>query len=234
MSRRRELDRQRATARAVSERFSSSGRCCSARTARTTPPVLLIDELDRADEEFEGYLLELLVGLPGHDSRARHDPRRPTRRSSSSRPTGRARCTTRSSGAASTSGLTTRSSKRSCGSSRKGPGGAARLAAQVTAFVQELRAARSTRRPACRRRSTGPRRWLRSTGRRLDAAIVDDTLGILLEAPRRCDRREGPASRGACGPCPGKRVTRPEGRAYTIPKGGPTRDGCRPDLQVGE
>jgi MoxR-like ATPase len=25
-----------------------------------TPPVLLIDELDRADEEFEGYLLELL------------------------------------------------------------------------------------------------------------------------------------------------------------------------------
>ena len=28
--------------------------------ARTTPAVLLIDEIDRADEEFEGYLLELL------------------------------------------------------------------------------------------------------------------------------------------------------------------------------
>jgi MoxR-like ATPase len=27
---------------------------------RTRPPVLLIDEIDRADEEFEGYLLELL------------------------------------------------------------------------------------------------------------------------------------------------------------------------------
>src|SRR5687767_8453325 len=28
--------------------------------ARTRPAVLLIDEIDRADEEFEGYLLELL------------------------------------------------------------------------------------------------------------------------------------------------------------------------------
>ena len=27
---------------------------------RDRPPVLLIDEIDRADEEFEGYLLELL------------------------------------------------------------------------------------------------------------------------------------------------------------------------------
>ena len=30
------------------------------RDGRPRPPVLLIDELDRADEEFEGYLLELL------------------------------------------------------------------------------------------------------------------------------------------------------------------------------
>src|SRR6187399_701062 len=29
--------------------------------ARTRPAVLLIDEIDRADEEFEGYLLELLA-----------------------------------------------------------------------------------------------------------------------------------------------------------------------------
>jgi MoxR-like ATPase len=29
--------------------------------ARTQPPVLLIDEIDRADEEFEGFLLELLA-----------------------------------------------------------------------------------------------------------------------------------------------------------------------------
>ena len=30
-------------------------------TSRTTAPVLLIDEIDRADEEFEGYLLEFLA-----------------------------------------------------------------------------------------------------------------------------------------------------------------------------
>ena len=29
--------------------------------ARSRPAVLLIDEIDRADEEFEGYLLELLA-----------------------------------------------------------------------------------------------------------------------------------------------------------------------------
>ena len=51
--------------------------------ARTRPAVLLIDEIDRADEEFEGYLLELLsefqITIPG----ARHRPRRRIRRSSS-------------------------------------------------------------------------------------------------------------------------------------------------------
>ena len=37
----------------------SSGRC-SPRSAAPSPPVLLIDEVDRADEEFEAFLLELL------------------------------------------------------------------------------------------------------------------------------------------------------------------------------
>ena len=35
------------------------------------PVVLLIDEVDRADDEFEAFLLEFLVGLPGDDPRAR-------------------------------------------------------------------------------------------------------------------------------------------------------------------
>ena len=35
-------------------------------------PVLLIDELDRADEAFEAYLLEILSRLPGDDPRTRH------------------------------------------------------------------------------------------------------------------------------------------------------------------
>ena len=49
---------------------------------RERPPVLLIDEIDRADEEFEGYLLELLsdfqVTIPeiGTHSRRRAAGRR--------------------------------------------------------------------------------------------------------------------------------------------------------------
>ena len=37
-------------------------------SARTRPAVLLIDEIDRADEEFEGYLLELLSDFPDLDT----------------------------------------------------------------------------------------------------------------------------------------------------------------------
>ena len=67
------------------------------------PPVLLIDELDRADEPFEAYLLEVLadfqVTIPelGPIVAVRL-------RSSSSRRTARARSTTRSSAAVSTNG----------------------------------------------------------------------------------------------------------------------------------
>jgi MoxR-like ATPase len=50
----------------IEERRSSrsvtcwSGRLLEAIRRRIEPPVLLIDEVDRADEEFEAYLLELL------------------------------------------------------------------------------------------------------------------------------------------------------------------------------
>ena len=62
--------------------------------ARTRPAVLLIDEIDRADEEFEGYLLELLaefqITIPELGTvRATEPPL------SSSPRTARARCTTR-------------------------------------------------------------------------------------------------------------------------------------------
>ncbi len=39
-------------------------------------PVLLIDELDRTDEPFEAYLLEVLAEYSGDDPRAWRDPRR--------------------------------------------------------------------------------------------------------------------------------------------------------------
>ena len=59
------------------------------------PPVLLVDEVDRADDEFEAFLLEILSDYVDHGARARRAPRRRCRRSSSSRRTAPATCTTR-------------------------------------------------------------------------------------------------------------------------------------------
>ena len=47
------------------------------------PAVLLIDEIDRADDDFEAFLLELLGGRERDDPGARHDHAPRTRRSSS-------------------------------------------------------------------------------------------------------------------------------------------------------
>ena len=57
------VDRQTAAARELfSEEFLIKRPLLQAISSRADrPPVLLIDELDRADEEFEGYLLEVLA-----------------------------------------------------------------------------------------------------------------------------------------------------------------------------
>ena len=75
---------------------SCSGRCCGrSTTGGGPPPVLLIDEVDRADDEFEAFLLEILSDYADHGARARHVPRRACRRSWCSRRTAPATCTTR-------------------------------------------------------------------------------------------------------------------------------------------
>jgi len=56
-----QVDRERATADLFSERFLIKRPLLQAiDESRKKAPVLLIDELDRADEEFEGFLLEML------------------------------------------------------------------------------------------------------------------------------------------------------------------------------
>ncbi|MEK7807179.1 MAG: MoxR family ATPase, partial [Chloroflexota bacterium] len=56
------VDRQTAAADLFSEEFLIKRPLLQAiDESRQRPPVLLIDELDRADEEFEGFLLELLA-----------------------------------------------------------------------------------------------------------------------------------------------------------------------------
>ena len=56
------VDRRKAAAELFGEEFLIKRPLLQAISSRAErPPVLLIDELDRADEEFEGYLLELLA-----------------------------------------------------------------------------------------------------------------------------------------------------------------------------
>ena len=60
--------------------------------------MLLIDEIDRADDEFEAFLLEVLSDLPGQRPGDRHHLRRRRRRWWCSPPTAPGSCTTRCGG----------------------------------------------------------------------------------------------------------------------------------------
>ncbi len=118
-------------------------------------PVLLIDELDRTDEPFEAYLLEVLsdfqVSIPELGPIVAEDPAH--RRSS--RRTARARSTTRSSAAASTTGSTI---PMRCASSSI-------LRRKCPARAGDRWRARSSRsrsgcaRWTCSRRRASPKRW---------------------------------------------------------------------------
>ena len=142
------------------------------RALRERPAVLLVDEIDRADDEFEAFLLEVLstyeVTIPELGTIAR----RACRRSSCSPRTGPARCTTRSSAAASTTGSTipawpARSRSSAAGCPRCRPA----LAEQVARSVQRIARARSAQ-AAGRRRDPRlgprPRRARRRATRRRD------------------------------------------------------------------
>jgi MoxR-like ATPase len=148
---------------------------------RSRPPVLLIDEIDRADEEFEGYLLELLsefqitipelgtiraavppvVVITSNRTREIHD-----------------------------------ALKRRCVYSwidypdaaterriidAKVPGVSARLAEQVTAFVQELRQAELYKTAGVSETLDWVAALVALNREQLDSATVEETLGILLK-----------------------------------------------------
>ena len=108
---------------------------------RQSPAVLLVDEVDRADDEFEAFLLEVLSTYQVTHPRARHRQRRDARRSWCSPPTAPASCTTRSSGAASTTGSTTPAwPARSRSSAAGRPRSPRSWPARWSGVVQELRA----------------------------------------------------------------------------------------------
>jgi MoxR-like ATPase len=148
---------------------------------RERPPVLLIDELDRADEEFEGFLLELLsdfqITIPELGTIRAEKP--PTVIITSNR--------TRELHDA---------LKRRCLYfwidypdfekelriiTAKVPNAPARLAAQVTSFVQELRTAELYKVAGISETLDWISALVALDRVELDAASVEQTLGILLK-----------------------------------------------------
>jgi MoxR-like ATPase len=145
------------------------------------PPVLLIDEIDRADEEFEGYLLELLsdfqVTIPELGTIRAAKPPVVVITSNRTREVHDAL-------------------KRRCVYAwidypdfdkeyrivtAKVPGAGARLAAQVAAFVQELRGVELYKAAGVSETLDWAAALVTLNRETLDAEVVDQTLGVLLK-----------------------------------------------------
>ena len=176
------MDRAAATADLFSERFLIKRPLLQAIDgSREKSPVLLIDELDRADEEFEGFLLEMLadfqITIPELGAyRAVHPP---IVIITSNRPREihdalKRRClyywidypdfqkelqivTTRM------------------------PQAPRRLAQQVTGFIQELRETELYKIPGVSETIDWTAALLALNQTELDAQVIDDTLGIMLK-----------------------------------------------------
>ena len=177
-----DVDRQSATSGLFSERFLIKRPLLQAiDAAHDRAPVLLIDELDRADEEFEGFLLEMLadfqitipelgvfkavhppvVIITSNRTREVHD-----------------------------------ALKRRCLyywidypdfqkemqiiSSRL-PDAPRRLAEQVTGFVQELRETELYKIPGISETLDWTSALLALNARELEPEVIDDTLGLMLK-----------------------------------------------------
>ena len=149
--------------------------------SRDRPPVLLIDELDRADEEFEGFLLELLadyqITIPELGTfRAAHPPI-----------------------VIITSNRTREvhdALKRRCLYywvdypdyqkelqivTARLPDAPQRLAQQVTAFIQEMRETELYKIPGVSETLDWTAALLALNMQELEPAVIDDTLGIMLK-----------------------------------------------------
>ena len=177
-----EVDRQAATADLFSERFLIKRPLLQAiDESREGSPVLLIDELDRADEEFEGFLLELLadfqITIPELGTyRAAHPPVViiTSNRTREIHDALKRRClyywidypdfqkemqivTTRM------------------------PDAPRRLAQQVTGFIQELRETELYKIPGVSETLDWTAALLALNQQALDPQVIDDTLGIMLK-----------------------------------------------------
>jgi MoxR-like ATPase len=148
---------------------------------RDKPPVLLIDEIDRADDEFEAFLLEVLsdfqitipeigtikaerppiVVITSNRTREIHDAvKRRCLYHWVDYPTAAAELEI---------------------VRHKVPGLAEKLSGDIVAFVQKLRAADLFKRPGIAETIDWAKALVELDRRSLDAAVVNDTLGVLLK-----------------------------------------------------
>jgi len=177
-----DLDRAAATRELFTETFLIKRPLLHAiEETRVRPPVLLIDEIDRADEEFEGYLLEFLsdfqVTVPELGTIRADEPPIVIITSNRTREVHDAL-------------------KRRCVYSwipypdfekefrivtSKVPGASERLARQVTAFVQELRTVDLYKAAGISETLDWAAALVALDRHVLDADVIDETLGILLK-----------------------------------------------------
>ena len=177
-----DVDRDSATADLYSEKFLIKRPLLQAiDEAQERPPVLLIDELDRSDEEFEGFLLELLsdyqITIPELGTyKATHPPI-----------------------VIITSNRTREvhdALKRRCLYywvdypdyqkelqiiSARLPDAPRKLAEQVTAFIQEMRETALFKIPGVTETLDWLSALLALNQTELDPAVIDDTLGMMLK-----------------------------------------------------
>ena len=177
----RELNREATARELFTEAFLIKRPLLRALEAGGQPPVLLIDEIDRADEEFEGYLLEFLsdihVTIPELGTIRAAQPPVVVITSNRTREVHDAL-------------------KRRCVYawidypdfdkefrivSAKVPGAGERLAAQVAAFVQELRGVELYKAAGVSETLDWAAALVALDCNTLDADVVGATLGVLLK-----------------------------------------------------
>jgi MoxR-like ATPase len=178
-------DRQKTTLLAddlFSERFLIARPLLSAIDPRQpVPPVLLIDELDRADEPFEAFLLEVLsdfqITIPESGTVKALVPPIVIVTSNRTREIHDAikrRCLYHWIGFPD-------AEREYEILRRRVPGIERRLANQIVAFVQRLREGELFKRPGIAETIEWSRALLQLDAIALDPAVVDDTLGVLLK-----------------------------------------------------
>jgi MoxR-like ATPase len=159
--------------------------------ARPRPAVLLIDEIDRADEEFEGYLLELLaefqITIPEFGTVRALDPPLVVLTSNRTREVHDAlkrRCLYQ--------WIEYPSFEKELAIVRERvPQASARLAGQVTTVVQRLRGLELYKVPGVSETLDWARALVALDRQALDAAAAEQTLGVVLKAKDDIDAVRG-------------------------------------------